>query len=243
MSAQIIINADDFGASAEVNRAVQRARESGLLTSASLMVTGDGFAEAVDIARRDSGLAVGLHLTLTQFRSVLPACEISALVNSSSEFPSNPLSAALKYYFSGYAREQIRAEIEAQFRVFAETGLALSHVDGHQHMHLLPILFPIVLELAEKYGASGIRIPYDPFWINLMADRSRLAYKALTSGGHAYLTAFCFPHLANSYLNTCDVSIGTLMSGKMTAGYVRNILKAIHAERIQVIPSDPIPAT
>ena len=66
---QLIVNADDFGLSSGANRAIITAWQQGVLTSASLMVGGNGFEEAVALAKDNPGLQVGLHLTLVQGRS------------------------------------------------------------------------------------------------------------------------------------------------------------------------------
>jgi predicted glycoside hydrolase/deacetylase ChbG (UPF0249 family) len=167
----LIINADDFGSSDVVNAAVARAHRDGMLTSASLMVTGEAVEEAVSIARDLPTLAVGLHLALSNARSAL----------SRDSFPDSPVACAMRYYFSRKARLQIKDEIQAQFVAFAQTGLKLSHVDGHQHLHAHPAVLPTVIELAVRYGARGIRVPRESFFANLRADRTHLASKIATT--------------------------------------------------------------
>jgi chitin disaccharide deacetylase len=234
MASKLIVNADDFGAASAVNAAVVRARHFGLLTSVSLMVTGDAVAEAVSIAREDPGLAVGLHLAISDAKSALPREEIPDLVDAHSRFACNPAVAGLKYYFNRKARIQIRREIEAQFAAFAQTGLPLSHVDGHQHMHAHPAVFPHVVELAHKYGAHGIRIPWEPFWLNLRVDRLRIASKLIIAFGHKYLASVCRKPMMASGLASCEVSIGSLMSGNMNDDYVIGMLGSIRRERLEV---------
>src|SRR5438067_12769786 len=83
---RLIVNADDFGMSEAVNEAIIRAHRQGVLTSASLMVTGEAAAQAVQLAKENPGLAVGLHLVAVMGRSVLPQSEIPTLVDAAQNF-------------------------------------------------------------------------------------------------------------------------------------------------------------
>lgn len=234
MPIQLIVNADDFGFSNAVNMAVVKARQQGLLTSASLMVAGDAAAEAVAIAKDDPGLAVGLHLVLSSGKACLPREMIPNLVSRESMFSLNPALAAFRYYIDPRSRLQLRLEIKAQFEAFAETGLPLSHVDGHQHLHTHPAALPTVIEFALKYGAQGIRVPSDPFIPNIRADRSRLASKTAVALGHSYLARGCRRLLRNSGLATCDIVIGSLMSGMMNTHYLAAMLRSVNCKTCEV---------
>ncbi len=233
MAILLIINADDFGASASVNAAVEQAHREGTLTSASLMLTEQAADEAVAIARRNPGLAVGLHLTLTSGMSIGRGTA-PALVDSSGRFDSNPIRAALKYDFDPQARRQLAIEIEAQFSAFAATGLPLSHVDGHQNLHAHPAVLPAVIELAIQHGACGIRVPGEPLTTALRAGGSRSLYKLTTALGHAYLASGCRRLLRGTGLTSCEVCIGAMMSGRMTVDYTIGALSSVRARTAEV---------
>src|SRR5206468_1495957 len=119
---RLIVNADDFGRSSSINLAVIRAHREGILTTASLMVNEPSCAEAVALACDNPTLGVGLHLTFLCGHSALGPEAIPGLVNSRGEFGNNPASAGFRYFFSRSLREQLRAEMLAQFRKFRETG-------------------------------------------------------------------------------------------------------------------------
>jgi predicted glycoside hydrolase/deacetylase ChbG (UPF0249 family) len=184
------------------------------------MVTGGAADEGASLARETPGLAVGLHLALSR---------------------RDPIRAALRYYFHRAARRRLEPEVEAQFEAFARTGIELSHVDGHQHLHAHPAVLPVVIELAVRYGAHGIRIPRDPLWPNLRADRSRPAYKLVTALGQAYLSSVCRRLVRDGRLVTCDAVIGGLMSGGMTDSYVIEMLKRLDCRSIELYfhPAEP----
>ncbi|MGI6295145.1 MAG: hopanoid biosynthesis-associated protein HpnK [Armatimonadota bacterium] len=246
MAVQLIISADDFGATDQINSAIIRAHREGVLTSAGLMVTGEAAGDAVRLAKEQPGLAVGLHLALSDARSALPKSKIPRLVDNHQRFANNPVKAALQYFFDKEARSQLRLEIAAQFEMFAATGLELSHVDGHQHMHAHPAVLPVVIELAKEYGAKGIRVPRDPLWANFAADRTHIVSKLAVAAGHGYLAAVCRKKLRGCDLAVCDMAIGSLMSGSMNPDYVINILGRLKARKLEMFfhPSEsaqPVP--
>lgn len=215
----VIINADDFGMSEEVNEAVIRAYKEGVLTSTSLMVTGAAFEQAVKLARENPGLAVGIHLVTVVGKSALSYSEIPALVDREGNFSNNPTAAGLKYYFSPRARRQLRKELAAQFEKFHSTGLPLSHIDGHLHLHVHPVIFNAALELGAKYGARRMRVPYEERRLALAFDRANLLRKTMHTllfGGLARymrkkLTAHGFAFPERVY--------GNLQSGGMSERY------------------------
>jgi chitin disaccharide deacetylase len=154
-----ILNADDFGHSRSINEAIVKAHTEGLLTSCSLMVSGDAFAEAAQLAQEHPALGVGLHLVLVCGKSVLPPSAIPHLANIRGSFSAYPVIAGLRYCFSPVAKQELRREIEAQLEKFLATNLPCSHVDSHFHMHMHPTVFDIVLEVAEGFGIKHLRLP------------------------------------------------------------------------------------
>lgn len=164
MSQQLIITADDFGLCTEVNQAVARAHREGVLTCASLMVGGEAFAEAAEIARANPKLGVGLHLVLVEGRGVLPWQEIPDLVDRQGCFRNDLLAAGVAYFFTRGIRDQIRRECEAQIRKFESIGVTCDHLNAHNHFHLHPVVAGIVTDVARKYEIPAVRIPYGPFF-------------------------------------------------------------------------------
>ncbi len=226
---QIIMNADDFGRSTSINLAVMKAHHEGVLTSASLMVAGDAAEEAIALARESPSLAVGLHLTVTEGRSVLPPDRIPHLVDSNGYFPRDAAWAGLRYALSRTLRHELAQEITAQFERFAATRLPLSHVDGHHHMHIHPSLFATVLSLAEQFGARGFRIPRDDFWLALRHSRRHIGTKALWAFIFALLCRWCLRELCHRRLIVTHRTYGLLQSGQMEESYVVKVLRELSA--------------
>lgn len=147
---RVIFNADDFGRSASINEAVIRAHREGVLTSASLMVNGEAFDEAVGLARANPGLGLGLHLTLVCGRSTLSRTQIPGLVNSKGDFSHNAVAAGMRCFFKRSLRLQLEAEMRAQIEKFNATGLTMDHLNGHLNFHLHPVVFDVLLGLFER---------------------------------------------------------------------------------------------
>ncbi len=176
MVKQLIVTADDFGAAPEVNEAVEIAHRDGILTAASLMVSGPAAADAVARARRMPNLRVGLHLVLVEGRPALPPAAIPGLVDRNGLFRTDMARAGAAMFFLPKVRRQLSAEIEAQFRAFAETGLQLDHVNTHKHFHLHPTIASRMIGIGKHYGMNAARVPFETD--NVLAAWLRRRFRA-----------------------------------------------------------------
>ena len=221
----IIVNADDFGLSSGVNRAVVRGWREGILTSASLMAGGDAFDGAVSLAKENPGLQVGLHLTLVQGRSVLPPGEIPGLVDREGRFTDNPVLAGMRYFFLPWLRDQLRREIEAQLLKVCEAGIPLSHVDGHLNIQMQPTVFDILMELAPRYGITTFRLTRERLTPALLADGERRVGKRVDAFIFDRLSRRNRPRLEERGIGCTDGVKGLLNSGRMTEAYLLLVLE------------------
>lgn len=160
-SARLIMTADDFGLSHANNSGILAAYQAGAIHSASLMIAEAAASEAVEIARRNPRLAVGLHLSLSDGWPLLPPSEISLLVNPDGRFPPNE-HRLYKGILTPSGREQMRREIKAQLDAYFATGLACSHLDVHRNSHRHPLVAQAVFKAAASRGIGFIRVPFDP---------------------------------------------------------------------------------
>lgn len=157
---RVIVTADDFGRSRQVNRAVIQSHQNGILTCASLMVSGEAADEAVHLAKMNPTLKVGLHLVLVDGFSVLSPEEIPDLVDAQRRFADQPAVAGVGYFFSSRIKRQVAKECEAQIQKFLSTGLTLDHLNSHHHLHIHPTIANIVTGLARKHTIPAVRLPY-----------------------------------------------------------------------------------
>ncbi len=120
------------------------------------MVAGPAAADAVRRARNLPRLGVGLHLVVVEGPAVLPGS------GTGGQFGSDQLRLGIDYFFNPAARRRLRAEIDAQFRAFAATGLPLDHANAHKHMHLHPTVGRLLIDIGKTFGLRALRIPAEP---------------------------------------------------------------------------------
>jgi chitin disaccharide deacetylase len=221
---RLIVNADDFGLSHSVNAAVICAHREGILTSASLMVNECDFDEAVKLAKENPKLGVGLHLTLLMSHSTLPSNTIPALVNARREFSKNPISVGLNYFFKRSLREELRAEIHAQFEKFHSTGLPLDHVNGHLHLHLHPAIFNILMEDSEQLGIRRLRLTRDCLSRSRKMSRGRYFYKISHAAIFEFLSSRARKSLEAKKIRHTRITFGLLQNSRVDENYILKLL-------------------
>lgn len=225
---QIIITSDDFGLSKGVNKAVEKAWQEGLLTCASIMPGGAAFKDAVAIARRNPGLQVGLHLTLVQGQSVLPHAQIPDLVNEAGCFSDNPVATGMRYFFNKGLYKQLLREIEAQIQRVVDSGIPLSHIDGHLNIHLHPTVFGFLTDLMPRYGITSFRLSRERLAHNLRFDQQRRLGKTVERVIFGALAGHARPHLDRLGIRYAGEVKGVLNSGRMTEEYLLNIVDSLN---------------
>ncbi len=220
----MIVTADDFGADEAVNEAVERGHRSGILTAASLMVTGDAAADAVDRARRLPSLGVGLHIVLVEGRPALPPADIPDLVDSDGFFRTNMVRAGIDIFFRPAVRRQLAAEIEAQFSAFAATGLPLDHVNAHKHFHLHPTIAGMILDIGRRHGMKAMRAPVEPRAIINEIEPGRTPLSDRIAGAYARTMR---SRLKRAGLLTPDHVFGLAWSGAMSSARLTALIERL----------------
>lgn len=216
----LLITADDFGKNPDINRAVDIAIEEGILTSASLMVVGDKWEEAVEIAKKKD-IDVGLHVSLTEGNSILLNKKINispALFGLSAQFCKETIS-------------WITREISLQFSRFTLTGLPFSHVDSHHHIHIHPKISKILIRNCQTYKIKSLRIPYEPWKISWpICNRHRLrniCYVVTFS----YLCKPLTKKTQSAGLVSTDGVFGIYRTGEITEEWFLLLLDRLHRMR------------
>jgi hopanoid biosynthesis associated protein HpnK len=221
---RLIVNADDFGRSHSINEAVVRAHREGILTSTSLMVNEPASDEAVARARENPKLGLGLHLTLLCGKSALPPEKIPGLVNARGEFGNRPVDVGMSYFFKHDLREQLRAEIHAQFARFRVTGLPLDHVNGHLHLHLHPTIFGILMEDAASLGIRHLRLTRDCLSRSRRMARGRWFYRVSHAAIYEWLSRRARQPLQQHGIRHAQITFGLLQNARVDEEYVLKLL-------------------
>jgi len=163
---QIIINADDFGFSAGINKGIIQSYKKGLTTSTSIVCNTANFEKSARALKKLGDIGKGIHLNISLGKPVLNQKDIGSLVNKNGCFEKNAYKLILNIILARVSKEHIKDEFEAQInKVLAKFG-SISHIDCHEHIHALPLVYPIVLKLARKYHIPFVRIPKQNLLIN-----------------------------------------------------------------------------
>ena len=222
---QLIVNADDFGLHAAVNRGLLAAHTAGIVSSASLMAGGAAFDEAVRLAGVCPRLGVGVHLTLVGARPILPVAEVSSLVDETGSFyGSYPLF--IKRLLRGKIRlAEVERELAAQIDRIRLAGIQPSHLDSHQHLHVLPGIGGIVLDLARRFSIRAIRIPAEP--VTFIGATPPAVGRLIGRGGLTLLANLFRQQAAAAGIRTTDHFYGMLAGGQLTESVIVAILRRL----------------
>lgn len=163
---RLIVNADDFGMTSGVNRAALEAHQNGILTSTTLMVTGDAADEAMRLAVAAKTLDVGCHVVLLEGTPMLPAREIPSLAARPADGKTRfrrGFGAFIKAALTGRLRgDDIYRETTAQITCLQAAGFDVLHIDTHKHAHVFPSVFRPLLSAAADCGVRAVRNPFEP---------------------------------------------------------------------------------
>ena len=191
-----------------------------MLTAASLMVGERAAPEAVEVARRNPGLAVGLHLTLTDGTPVLPPERIPALVRADGRFRDDMAGTGFALAASAAARAQLRAEVAAQIGAFRATGLVCDHLNAHRHFHMHPAIAAAAFRAARGAGIRAVRVPWEPpALVRTVEPAARTAPRALWP-----FAALLRRLAARHGLAAPDRVVGLAWSGAFTADRLSALL-------------------
>jgi predicted glycoside hydrolase/deacetylase ChbG (UPF0249 family) len=192
-SIRLVVNADDFGISSRINEGILLAHRAGIVTATSLMAVGRAFEQAVQCCRSLPSLDVGVHLTLVAERPLRP--RRSSLTGDDGRFPAGA-GAFLRRWLTGRIRRaDVQAEWSAQIERVLDHGIRVTHLDSHQHVHILPGLADLSLQLAARYNIPFVRVPVE----ELRGDRwpSRHGINRML-GATALRVSWTLAHLAGA---------------------------------------------
>jgi hopanoid biosynthesis associated protein HpnK len=162
---RLIVNADDFGFTAGVNRAIVEAHTRGIVTSSTLMANGRAFEDAIRLAKSVPSLSVGCHVVLIDGTPVLDAKQLPSITSAHSNgdrFRDGLQAFSARALAGRLDPEEIEAEASAQIRKLQSAGISVSHLDTHKHTHLFPAVLRPLLRAARNCGVRAIRNPFGP---------------------------------------------------------------------------------
>ena len=224
---RLIINADDFGLTSGVNRAIVELHQTGVLTSTTLMARAGATPEAIRMALATPTLGVGVHVVLVDGEPVLPPREIPSLVDSKTGCFPVSLTNFLGRLFTGRIRAtEIEAEAAAQMALLQGSGLRMTHIDTHKHTHMFsPVLKPL-LRAARRAGIGAVRNPFEPEWAVRLTPRASLVRTAEVFALRRFGPYFR-RLLREEGFTTTDGTIAVAGTGVVNADTVRALLQRL----------------
>ncbi|HYR79585.1 MAG TPA: hopanoid biosynthesis-associated protein HpnK [Candidatus Dormibacteraeota bacterium] len=221
---RLIVNADDFGLSPEVNAGVIRAHRDGILGSASLMVAEPAAKAAAELARQNPALDVGLHAVVCRGRSILGAAHLHGAVTASGHFLENPILAGMRYFFDRSMRTKMTDELRAQVERHLELVGYLNHIDGHLNFHVHPLFADILIELAVEYKVPCIRLPRESVMTTMRLRRNHVPSKLFESVIFRTLSRRTRRMMAERGLRSTDALFGLHQSGHLDEDYIVGVI-------------------
>jgi len=211
---QLVVNADDFGFTPDVNAGIVEAHRNGILTAATLMANGAAFEDAVRLAGETPSLDIGCHLVL---------------VGGLSLVTGRALPPTVAQLLAAMARREIRVydELAAQVRHIVAAGIRPTHLDTHKHVHLAPPVLDAVARLSEEFGIRWVRRPFD-FPLNAMSGMVP-RFERLTSGAMGLLRRRFHRVLAKHGCRTTDHFAGFQITGRFRAAELVALLGVLPA--------------
>lgn len=223
---KLIVNADDFGLHPLINAGIIKGYKEGFITSTSLMPSAPCWQEAVKLAQENPQLGIGVHLTLVgSVAPVLPAAKVSSLLDEQGLFLPDYIAFAKRFYSGSIKRSELEAELRAQIERALESKINITHIDSHQHTHVLPGINALVLKLCNEYNIIRVRIPKEAYTftggfhtgIGRMIGRSGLSFCAQLAAQRADSLGLHHP----------QHFFGMLAGGHLNAELVGNILRQL----------------
>jgi hopanoid biosynthesis associated protein HpnK len=227
---RLIINADDFGLTPGVNRGIAEAHANGIVTSATLMANSRAFADAVERAKAQPRLSVGCHVVLVDGEPLLPANRIAGLLAGDSRFPAGFGDIARAALRRNFNVDEVEAEVTAQIRRVQNSGLRVTHVDSHKHVHMLPSVGAAIIRAARACGVRAIRnpfVPVKPLALAHLTRRPQLWKRyAQTRILRRYQRQF-LTQVAEAGMHSPDGSFGVISTGALDGKLFRAIIGSV----------------
>lgn len=209
---RLIVTADDVGLHPGMTEGAIRAHREGIVTACSIVANGRAFDDAVTRLRDAPALQVGVHLTLVEEQPL-----------TRMTFPRSYRTFVPMYLARMIPMPEVEAECRAQIEKVLGTGLRVTHLNSHQHLHMLPRLFELTMRLADEYSIEYVRI------VNDRGGRAGLARRAAVSLLSRLGRAAHRPGRTN------DITIGVL-----EAGHIKDVAPLLaHVEGVTELVTHP----
>jgi predicted glycoside hydrolase/deacetylase ChbG (UPF0249 family) len=233
MPPRLILNADDFGLTPGVNRAIAELHQAGALTSATLMATGPAFDDAVAIVRANPTLGVGCHITLVDAIPVAHPQSIPTLIGADGKTLRSSIVDFAQALLRGDVREDdIEREALAQIQKLQRAGIDVTHIDTHKHTHIFPAVARPLLHLAERTSIGAIRNPFEPRWTSRLGHGGPLRRLVLRLVDRMQPRFQRIPQIHHGHVLTTNGTFGISATGQLNTQTLTETLNALPSEGV-----------
>jgi hopanoid biosynthesis associated protein HpnK len=222
---RLIINADDFGLTAGVNRAIVEGHLRGVITSTTLMSNMPAFDDAARLAREHARLGIGLHFNITQGRPVADASRVRSLLDDRGEFLGTSTGLLRRAMTGRLNVEEIVIELRAQIEKILSAGLLLTHVDSHKHSHALPQVCDAITTTIKDYGINAVRLPREHWRFDRNVGSFKLLFQSFGALGISHLCRISAARLRNAGVKTPDAFFGVARTGCWTKDWLIEMIE------------------
>ncbi len=219
---QLIINADDFGISEIVNIGIIQGHTTGVISSTTIMPSGNAFEHAVALASANKDLGIGVHLTLVGEKPISDPMKIQSLVDNEGCLATQYPRFLLRYCLGKIHLDDIRKELTAQVQKVVDCGIPITHLDSHQHMHIVPGIIDITIEIAKKFGIQKIRIPAEPYLF--LGGYPFSTARIVARAGLTFLAQLAHQKIKRQGFAAPDHFFGMLAGGNMREEFLLHII-------------------
>lgn len=223
----LIVNADDFGMTPGVNRAIIEAHTGGILTSTTLMANMPAFDDAVRLAKDHPSLGIGLHFNITQGNPVAEVSRVRSLLNERGEFLGTSTALLGRWLTGRLNIQEVEIELRAQIEKILQTGLRLTHVDSHKHSHALPPVYEVIAKTIGAYDINAVRLPRERWQFAGLNASTKLITQNIAAFGLAQLCRISESKLLRARIKTTDAFFGVSQTGFWTKQWLLDLINSL----------------
>ena len=236
---ELILNADDFGMTLGINEAIIRAHREGILTSTTLMANAAAFDDAIERARANPSLGVGVHLVLVGGGPpVARAEEVSSLLEDTGELPRSLGTFVARVSTGRMRQEHIERELRAQIEKVRAAGIEPTHLDSHKHSHAHPRVMESVARVARDCGILRIRKPFENLRDSWNSTRIEGVggLTQLMGAAAAQIAVPRFVTISREYgLKSPDRLLGLATTGQISSAVLRSLIDRVEEGTTEIM--------
>ncbi len=233
---KLIVNADDFGLHESINSAIVKAHKIGLVKSTTVIACGKAFDDAIALCRSCPKLGIGVHLSLVGSLKPLSSGGIDSLLDDNGVFLPDYKAFAKRYLLGKISVKQVKQELLLQMQKVYDSKVKITHIDSHQHLHVLPFVAQIVREVALEFGVARVRLPQEN--ILFAKDKGDMA-RIVARGVLSQCTMLARDGYLSSGFKSSDYFFGMLFGGRLTEDRLMFILRGLPDDAISEIMCHP----